>query len=308
MCQRSHWTLAFCSLLKGQLWGFSLSGCFVANFAVQKQPQPLAEGFQGSSGNSFLVSCDFLILIFFFCCIWTQLWKWSKQLQHRPTACAVWCSVNNQLWSFCGYFSIPGSTQEKQDQFGIFSAPCWISCLLLLRGFTRGLWCPWSMGINGGSIFMLVFVLNPRELGAIHAQWWQDFSVTLVALPALVSSCHGLYIPHLCWWFSCPWMGAWEVLPCLQSFVLGRKANPQELLLLSHPDVGCSHQTSVLLCCHCHPGGVLVHGHGLCLCSLCADPAQPAHRGHLSVGATAWTRLICSVFATQLRCLLGCEG
>lgn len=98
-----------------------------------------------------------------------------------------------------------------------------------------------------------------------------------------------VHLPDLYWVIHLPLDGGLggsalfaELSACL-GFVFGRTANPQELLLLSEPGVGVL--TSGLLCCQCHPPGVHVHGHGLCHHSLPADPAQCAHRGHLSVFA-----------------------
>lgn len=94
--------------------------------------------------------------------------------------------------------------------------------------------------------------------------------------------------PNLCWVIPLPWVGAWEVLPCSQSSLpaLALSLEEQQTLRSCCRSPGlvwrCSHQPSGLLCCHCHPRGV--RGHDPCHHSLSADPA---HRGHLSVCATA---------------------
>lgn len=65
-------------------------------------------------------------------------------------------------------------------------------------------------------------------------------------------------------------MGAWEVLPCLQRSLLALALSLEEQQTLRScrcfPSLvqRCSHPPSDLLCCHCHPQGVRVHGHDPC--------------------------------------------
>lgn len=119
-------------------------------------------------------------------------------------------------------------------------------------------------------------------------------------VPAVVSSCAGMYIPDLCWVIHLPLDGFGRFCPvcrapCLPWLCPWKNTKPpQELLLFSEPGAGVltpSLWPAVLpvppsryLCPWAWPVSPCVT---LCPHSLPADPAQGAHRGHLSVCATA---------------------
>lgn len=223
-----------------------------------------------------------------------------RQLQHRPRACAVWCSVNSQLWSFCGSSSIPGSTKEKQDPFGIFSATCWISCCccwVLLHSFTQGLWSPWcteSM-VAASSCCLACVCIEPRGAGC--RQWSQDSSAILVPVPEC-SHCPSLqtcqqwfqqdvHPPDVAGWFTCPWKGLGSFWPvcrahCLPWLCLWKSSKPSGAA--AHAFWAWCGLTSNVLCWHCHPRAA--HVCGVCHCSLslnkaglfCALPASSGAR------------------------------
>lgn len=106
----------------------------MGNFTVQEQPHPLAEDFLGSSGNSFLVSCDFLILIFFVVLsLWTQLWKWNERAAAQTHG--MCCVMQHEQPAVELLWKLLNSWEHKKKPGSVWNLLCYTLTLLLLLAF-----------------------------------------------------------------------------------------------------------------------------------------------------------------------------